>query len=126
MPVLIVAIVVVLGWALYPAVKLQYQASRRMAGLEQQYTSLKQRNQALRSQVAELKTPEGVEKAARENLGYAKAGDNVYVVMPSASASRAAGATGTAPATGAPDGGIVQSLLDALFGVQRPSSSVEP
>jgi cell division protein FtsL len=71
-PVTIVALVVVLAWSLYPAMRLQYQASRRMAGLEEQYDSLKKRNDALRKQVADLKTPEGVEKAAREDLGYAK------------------------------------------------------
>jgi hypothetical protein len=64
-PVAIVALVVVLGWSLYPAMRLQYQASRRMADLTQQYDSLRQRNDALRAQVAELKTPQGVEKAAR-------------------------------------------------------------
>jgi hypothetical protein len=121
--------VVVLGWSLYPALRLQYQASRRMADLTQQYDSLKQRNDALRAQVAELKTPQGVERAAREDLGYAKTGDNVYVVIPSDGAS----ATGTgdagvstASATQTPDGSLLRYVLDALFGVEQPTSTVEP
>jgi cell division protein FtsL len=125
-PVLIVGLVLVLGWSLYPAMKLQYQASRRMAGLEQQYTSLKQRNQALRAQVAELKTPAGVERAARENLGYAKKGDNVYVVVPSGASTGSTGATQTTSAVAAPERGVVQTILDALFGVEQPSTVVEP
>jgi cell division protein FtsB len=123
-PVLIVALVAVLGWSLYPALRLQYQASRRMAGLEQQYNSLRERNEALRSQVAELKTPKGVEKAARDNLGYAKNGERVYMVMPSTPASSAPART--ASVAGAPDRTVVQVLLDALFGVEQPSSTVEP
>jgi hypothetical protein len=97
-----------------------------MAGLQQQYTSLKQRNQALRAQVAELKTPAGVEKAARVDLGYAKNGENVYVVMPSSSSSKSAGATRAASTSATPGPSVVQTLLDAIFGVQQPASDVAP
>jgi len=123
-PVLVLGLVAVLAWSLYPALRLQYQASRRVAGLEQQYDSLRKRNEALRSQVAELKTPTGVGKAARGNLGYGKAGDNVYVVMPSKNAST--GAAQVASVAGSPERSVVQVLLDALFGVEQPSSDVEP
>lgn len=123
-PVLIFATVAVLAWSLYPALRLQYQTSRRMAGLEQQYDSLRKRNETLRTQVAELKTPKGVEKAARENLGYAKSGEHVYVVLPSSPASAAQAQS--ASTAGAPDRSFVQVLLDALFGVEQPSSAVEP
>jgi cell division protein FtsB len=129
LPVGIVALVVVLAWALYPALRLQYQGSRRMAGLEQQYVSLKARNDALRAQVAALKTPQGVEKAAREGLGYAKAGENVYVVIPSGQATSAqAGVTGVSAASAAatPVPSLLQLVLDALFGVVQPTSTVEP
>jgi cell division protein FtsB len=125
-PLIIVGIVFLLGWSLYPALKLQYQTSRRQAGLYQQYDSLKARNQALRTQVADLKTPAGIEKAAREDLGYTKKGDNVYVVMPSGSSSSGVGATQDGSVAGSPSGSIVQTVLDAIFGVQQPSSSVAP
>jgi hypothetical protein len=97
--------------------------------MNQQYASLKERTSALRSQVAALKTPQGVEQAARQDLGYAKAGDNVYVVVPSAQAtSTAAGATNVAAASvaGTSVSSLLQSVLDAIFGVQQPSSSVAP
>jgi cell division protein FtsL len=120
--------VVVLGWSLYPALQLQYQTSRRVASLQQQYDSLKKRNKTLRTQVAELKTPAGVEKAAREDLGYAKSGENVYVVMPSSSSSSSTTARRTQSASvgGADDRSIIQVVLDAVFGVEQTSSTVDP
>jgi hypothetical protein len=101
--------------------KLQYQTSRRAQGLEQQYASLRARNTALSAEVAALKTPEGVEKAAREKLGYTKTGENVYVVIPDGSIA-ASGVT-TAPTTGASASSMVQTVLDAIFGVGSPASS---
>lgn len=123
-PVIVVVLVVVLAWSLYPALRLQYQTSRRAAGLEQQYQALRQRNQKLSAEVAALKTPAGVEKAARETLGYTKRGDNVYVVIPD-------GSGGTTSATAASVAGgqssLIQTLLDAIFGVQAPTTpSLEP
>lgn len=121
-PGIVLGLVLVLGWTLYPALRLQYQTSRRMAGLQQQYRSLRDRNEALRAQVAELKTPEGVEKAARSNLGYTKSGEHVYIVMPDESEVTTAEAPITAAGRTA-----VQVVLDALFGVAPPASEdIEP
>ncbi|MDO8963671.1 MAG: septum formation initiator family protein [Coriobacteriia bacterium] len=115
-PILLVAALALLAWSLYPAMRLQYQTGRRVAGLEEQYSQLRQRNRSLRSEVADLKTPEGVERAARESLGFAKEGENVYVVMPTD------GATGTADvAAQAPGRSALQVVLDALFGVAPPA-----
>jgi hypothetical protein len=112
------AALAVLAWVLYPALKLQYVTSRRVAGLEQQYDALRQRNASLRAEVAGLKEPQGIEKAAREGLGFAKAGEHVYVVMPSAAP--------TAPVEVAPQEGddrsAAQIVLDAVFGVEQPPS----
>ena len=97
---------------MYPALKVQYQTSRRVADLQAQYDELSSKNQTLRAQVAELKFPAGVERAARENLGLTKPGENVYVVMPStAGTSTAASAGQERRATD-----IVTTLLDAVFG----------
>jgi cell division protein FtsB len=128
-PAGIVILVAVLAWSLYPAARIQYQESRRMAGLQQQYESLKTRNDALRAQVAALKTPAGVEQAAREDLGYAKSGDNVYVVVPSGqptSTDPGAGPALSASLSQTPTAPLFQVLLDALFGVAQPTSTVEP
>jgi cell division protein FtsB len=124
-PVVIVALVVVLGWSLYPALKLEYQASRRAASKQQEYESLRARQATLRAEVAALRTPEGVERAAREKLGYTKKGENAYVVIPDGSA--AASAATTASMAGGAATSIVQDMLDAIFGVSSPASvSVAP
>jgi cell division protein FtsL len=125
-PVAIVALIVVLAWSLYPAFRLQYQASRSLAGIEQQSADLKARNAALRAQVAALKTPQGVEKAAREALGYAKKGDHAYVVVSGQATSTATGGVASASVAGSADPSLWQLALDALFGVQQPTSTVEP
>ena len=114
-PVAVVALVLVLGWALYPAMKLQYQSSRRAAGLEEQYRSLRERNAALSAEVAALKTPAGVEKAAREKLGYTKDGEHAYVVIPDGSTA-ASGVTTSSTAL-VSDPSVLQAVLDAIFGV---------
>lgn len=124
-PVIAVGIVVLLGWSLYPALKLQYQSARRSAGLEQQYDALRKRNQALSVEVADLKTPAGVEKAAREKLGYTKRGENVYVVIPDG--SEVASDAATASVMGGADRSLVRTVLDAVFGVAEPASpGLEP
>lgn len=119
-PVAIVGAVLLLAWSMYPALKVQYETGRRLAGLEREYRDLSDKNQALRAQVADLKTPEGVERAARENLGLVRPGENVYVVMPSSAASgqpssSAASSTGSASDTR----DVVTAFLDAIFGVRR-------
>jgi cell division protein FtsL len=113
-PIGVLVLVAVLGWSMYPALRVQYQAQRQYAGLQAEYTSLKHRNDALRAQVADLKTPAGVERAARESLGYAKRGEHVYVVMPS-QASSATSAAATASNVKATD--PLTAVLDFLFGV---------
>lgn len=127
LPVTIVALVLVLGWSLYPALRLQYQASRSLASLQQQRDAIARSNAALRKQVADLSTPAGVEKAAREDLGYTKKGDHAYVVMPSGTPTAAAGAgSTTASVAGIPEPSLLQVVLDAIFGVAQPTSTVEP
>jgi cell division protein FtsL len=115
-PVFVVLCVGLLAWVMYPALRIQYQTGRRVAGLQVQYETLKQRNQTLRAEVDELKMPEGVEKAARETLGLTKPGENVYVVMPAKAASSAPAAKGPSAASDTRD--VVTALLDAVFGVR--------
>jgi cell division protein FtsL len=103
----------VLVWAVYPAVRVQSETSRRVEGLQAEYETLRKKNVLLRAQVADLKTPEGVERAAREDLGLVLPGENVYVVVPSAVASGPA-TSKTAASDVAAD--PLTALLDALFG----------
>jgi cell division protein FtsB len=116
-PLSVIVLVVLLGWAMYPALKVQYQASRQYAGLQSEYETLKQRNERLRAQVADLKTPAGVERAARESLGFAKRGEHVYVVVPDKSKATS---TSTNALQAASDGAEpITKLLDLIFGFGR-------
>lgn len=81
MPIAIVLGVVAMGVYVYPLLQAEYASQREVARLEAQLESLQERNQELREDVEGLKTPEGVEQAARESLGYVKPGENAYVVI---------------------------------------------
>ena len=81
LPLLVVGSVVAMAVYLYPLIRMDYVSQREVERLEVQLTSLQDRNEDLREQVDRLKTPEGVEEAARENLGYVKPGENAYVVV---------------------------------------------
>ncbi len=81
MPVLLVTLIVVAAWMLYPAARIQYVEARERARLEQELAGLQERNEDLQAQVDRLKTPEGVEEMARSDLGMVKEGENLYMVM---------------------------------------------
>ena len=113
------AAVAVVGWALYPAVQLQYQTSRRVGSLEQQYQALRSRNSVLRAKVSAMQTAVGVEEVARSSLGLAKKGEQVFVVVPSPGATNASVAARVAP----PARSTFQSFLDAIFGVKTSADA---
>jgi cell division protein FtsB len=114
---LVFASIALLAWAMYPALKIQYQTGRRVAGLQAEYDSLRKKNQSLRAEVDLLKQPEGVEKAARETLNLTKPGENVYVVIP---AGEASGQPAAGPVDTPKDKrDVVTALLDAVFGVRQ-------
>lgn len=96
----------------YPVLRLQYQQQRELQTLQEELEGLKDRNADLRQQIDELKTPEGVERVARESLGLVKPGEHAYVVTGGMSVE----ATDTAePGDGRSLG---QRLLDAIFGFE--------
>ncbi len=117
-PIAVVGTIVLLCWWMYPALKVQYEMGRSVAGLQQQYQSLRKNNASLRAEISDLKTPEGVEKAARESLGLTLPGENVYVVMPSATASGQPVTHASGPKAGRGGKDVVTALLDAVFGVR--------
>ncbi len=105
------------AWTLYPAARVQYREARERARLEAELEGLQARNEELRTQVASLKTPEGVEQVARQTLGMVKEGENAYVVMDAEEGSRV-----DQPAdildTGPGDDTFWEDFLDLVFGVQ--------
>lgn len=67
-------------WTFYPVLRLNAAEQRQKARFERELADVRKRNQDMRREVARLKTPQGVEKAARERIGLVKPGENVYVV----------------------------------------------
>jgi cell division protein FtsB len=70
-----------MGAYLYPLIRMDYASQREVQHLESQLQSLQERNSELREDVDRLKTPQGVEEAARESLGMVKPGENACVVV---------------------------------------------
>lgn len=115
---MIVAIIVVSAWSFYPVARLQYSEEREQARLEAELDGLKDRNAELRDQVDRLKTPEGVEEIARENLGMVKEGENLVVVVDS---TEAPSEPVTEPRTDCipePEPSLWQQVLDTVFGIE--------
>lgn len=112
-------LLVVAGWALYPAFRLQYEQERQRQTLEAELAGLQERNETLLAQVERLKTPEGVEEAARENLGLVRAGEQVYVVT-EGEATRSADpdVTEQTKTVTAPEASYLTKVLDFVFGVR--------
>ncbi len=120
-PVSIAVIVIIAAWSFYPVARMQYREERAKQRLEAELTSLKTRNAKLRAEVDRLKTPEGVEEAARENLGLVKQGENLYVVLDEEQTeSTNTAAPDTAPTTASieGEGSGWQRALDMVFGFE--------
>lgn len=100
---------------------MQYCEQREKQRLEVELTSLKDRNSKLRAEVDRLKTPEGVEEVARENLGLVKEGENLYVVLDEQqpeSTTTAAPDTASTSADIAGNSSSWQTALDMIFGFE--------
>ncbi len=109
---MVLASIVVAAWMVYPVLRLQYQQQREVQSLEAELESVRSRNETLRSQVDELKTPEGIERLARDGLGLVKPGEQAYVVT--------GGSIGEATTTVLPqqteEPPLLLQALDAIFG----------
>lgn len=110
---LLIATLVLAAWTIYPVLRLQYQQQREVQTLQSELTGLKARNSELRTQVSELKTPQGVEKMARENLGLVKPGEKAYVVTGPGSEPTSTTDIVTEKQSKPP---LYRQALDALFG----------
>ena len=105
----------------YPVAKVQYRETRERARLRAELEGIRARNERLATEVARLKTPEGVEDYARVQLGLVKAGEHVGVVVDDSGASAA---TITVPSAlqldseeaVVPPVGPWTAFLDSVFG----------
>ncbi len=116
-PLSIVALLVLSAWAFYPVARLQYVEERQVSRLETELKGLQDRNTELRSQVDRLKTPEGVEEVARENLGMVKEGENLVVVLDGDESIRPPVTEPDTAHIPAEESSMWQRALDAVFGL---------
>lgn len=122
LPSAIILVVAVFGWTYYPVARVQYRETREKARLQAELTALQARNARLRAQVAELRTPEGVEDYARSELGLVKRGESVAVVVDGNEAAEASAAL-AAPQIDSDESGEAPvgpwtAFLDLVFAVQ--------
>ena len=109
---LLVVSLVLAGWTVYPVLRIQYQHERELQTLQGELDGLKSRNEELRDQVDGLKTPEGVERLARDSLGMVKPGEQAYVVT----GGTLGETTGSVLASATVDAPFWQRVLDTVFG----------
>lgn len=96
LPIFVVAAAAIFVATYYPVARVQYMETRQRAQLQAQLNALQTRNARLNTQVARLKTPEGVEDYARSQLGMVKRGDHLIVVTDQAGHASAASTATTA------------------------------
>jgi cell division protein FtsL len=106
-----------MGAYLYPLIRMDYASQREVEQLESQLESLQERNSELRQDVERLKTPEGVEQAARESLGMVKPGENACVVVDESSEPTVVVVPEAETVTMDEPAPWWRRVLDGLFGV---------
>jgi cell division protein DivIC len=72
---LLIALIVVIMGAFYPAYVWSMQLDHELADLAQNKTQLVQKNQNLQEEIRRLNTPDYVEQLARRELGLVKPGE---------------------------------------------------
>lgn len=118
-PLFLAVILVAAAWSYYPVARTHYQAQREKESLQLQLAAAQQRNAELREGVERLKTPAGVEEVARESLGFVKEGENLYVVVDATSSpAPAPPETAEQAMYRPPDAGLLQRVLDVVFGFE--------
>jgi cell division protein FtsL len=113
---ILIVTLVAAAWMVYPVFRLQYEHRRQADSLESELEGLKSRNDELRDEVDELKTPEGVEEVARDTLGLVKPGEQAYVVTGGVTGESLETSATASPGPGEPP--LWQRALDALFGLE--------
>ena len=78
--VIVLVVVLVLGFILYPVGRSYYKSLREQQQLEATLEAIEQRNDEIQKQNDALETQEGIEAQAREELGWVSDGEESAVV----------------------------------------------
>lgn len=114
---------------LYPTARQYYVESREQARLQAEYDALTARNEAIEGRIDALRTQEGIEDAAREELGWVYEGETAGVVRGLDSSED--GASSAAPDAQVKSGSVpapetwYSPVLDVVFGYVDPAT-VQP
>jgi cell division protein FtsB len=85
-------LIVMLGWVVVIRTGMNvvrlYKAGDRVVEAQKELEGVQQRNEELKRKLALVKTPEYMERLAREKLGYGKDGEVVVVIEPSELSSK--------------------------------------
>lgn len=79
-PLVVLGVIALFAVALYGPAQQYYVQMRETDRLEAEYSAVSQRNDSLQSEIDSLKTDEGVEDRAHEDLGYVMEGDETATV----------------------------------------------
>ena len=122
LPIVVLGIVALFIGAYYPVARVEYRETRERAALQAELGAIQSRNSRLRSEVARLKTPQGVEDYARLRLGMVKNGEHVVVVTDGTEPTETTVANAVPEIDSQeavkPPVGPWTAFLDAFFGVQ--------
>lgn len=117
----VTAVVLAALWLLYPTYQVRVRQQKQLESVQRQYARLRGENRSLKTRIKQIKSPEYVERYAREKLGLVKPGENAYVVLPPSESKpasktpvRAVEPTESAETTGTWDG--VKAFFARLFG----------
>jgi hypothetical protein len=122
LPIVVMGVIALFIGAYYPVARVEYRETRERAALRAELGAIQTRNARLRSEVARLKTPEGVEDYARLKLGMVKSGEHVVIVTDGTEPAEASVANAIPEIDSQeavkPPVGPWTAFLDAFFGVQ--------
>ena len=111
---------------LYPTAKQVYVESREEDRLQAEYNALLARNEAMQDRIDYLKTDEGIQDAARQQLGWVKEGEKAVVVeglsddsLDDGSAVNVQIMSGSIPAPET----WYSPVLDVVFGYSDPATA---
>lgn len=111
---------------LYPTARQVYIESRQEDRLQAEYDALVARNDAMQERIDYLKTDEGIEDAARQQLGWVKEGETAVVVKGLSENAEAEGSSvniqvvsGSVPAPQT----WYSPVLDVVFGYSDPATA---
>ncbi len=78
----VVAVILAAVWLFYPIYQVRMNQEQQLASVRREYARVRAENRSLRKRIAEIKSPEYIERYAREKLGLIKPGETAYVVLP--------------------------------------------